>query len=191
MTGRTSMGKGQGPRGTRLRAEHKDGPQRIRVSGAWWTDEAERIFLDHLAASCNVSAAAAASGFSAVTAYNHRRNDPGFAARWQAALDQGYARLEMELVRTANDYLEGLDISELPIRGMTVRDAVTILGMHRAKGARDGRGARFSHGGRALDDVRTSILGKLERIAAALPPDELKRLTDASTTPGETGDGPA
>jgi hypothetical protein len=174
------MGKGQGPRGSRLRPDHKDGPQRIRISGAWWSDEAERIFLDHLAASCNVSASAAAAGFSAVTVYNHRRSDPGFAARWQEALDQGYARVEMELVRTATDYLAGLDLSDLPLKGMTVRDAVTILGMHRVRGSGDGRGPRFSSTPRGLDEVRESIILKLERIASALPPDEFKRIAQVA-----------
>ena len=109
MAGQTGMGKGRGQQGTRFRPDHKDGAQRIRINGCWWSDEAERIFLDHLAASCNISGSAAAAGFSAVTVYNHRRSDPGFSARWQEALEQGYARLEMALVRTATDYLEGLD----------------------------------------------------------------------------------
>src|SRR6187401_409511 len=98
---------GAGPAGTGIRAG-KDGPQLIRSSGKRWTEEAEAIFLDHLAASCNVTAAAEAAGFSREAIYKRRRHDPCFAERWQAALEQGYARIEMALVRRAADALEGL-----------------------------------------------------------------------------------
>jgi len=50
--------------GTILRAGGKDCPQLIGSSGARWTDAAEALFLDHLAASCNVTAAAGATGVS-------------------------------------------------------------------------------------------------------------------------------
>lgn len=157
------MGKGAGPKGTRLRASHKDGPQRIRVNGAWWTDEAEVLFLNHLAASCNVSAAAAAAGFSAVTVYNHRRCDPAFARKWQAALDQGYARLEMELVRHASAMVENFEVDpDAPFKQMTMREAIHLLTIHHRR--RDVPAAALSRQVRPLDDVRDSILRKLEAI---------------------------
>ena len=153
-----------GPPGSRLRPDHKDGPQRVRSSGARWTDEAEAIFLDRLAASCNVAWAAEEAGFTCMTPYYHRRKDPAFAERWDAALDQGYARLELELVRTANDYLAGFDVDDgRPLRDMTVREAIAILGKHRARSAgKDGRHARFEARPRSLAEVRDSILAKIE-----------------------------
>lgn len=69
----------------------KDGPQLIRTTGKRWSEEAEAVFLDHLAATCNVSIAAAACGFTRFTAYKRRRRDPGFARRWDEALAEGAA----------------------------------------------------------------------------------------------------
>ena len=97
-----------GPTGTILRAGGKDGPQCVRSRGERWTDAAEAVFLDHLAASCNITAAAEASGFTTFSAYRRRRRDAAFAQRWQAALEQGYVRIEMALVRRAAEALEGL-----------------------------------------------------------------------------------
>jgi hypothetical protein len=59
------------------------------------------IFLEHLAATCNVQASAAAAGVAVSTVYATRMRDPGFRADWQAALEQGYARLEAALVERA------------------------------------------------------------------------------------------
>ena len=65
----------------------------IRSTGARWSDTAEGVFLGHLAATCNVTAAAEAAGFSTTAIYTRRMKEPGFAERWEAALKQGYARL--------------------------------------------------------------------------------------------------
>jgi hypothetical protein len=157
------------PAGTVLRASGKDGPQRIRVNGKWWTPRAEETFLDSLAASCNVTWSAAQAGFSAVTVYNRRRADPAFAARWQAALEQGYCRLEVELVGTATDFLARLRLDpDLPLKAMSVKEAISLLGMHRAV-VRNGEARRpgWHARPRTLDEMRDSILAKLEAIEAA------------------------
>src|SRR5690606_5426529 len=78
------------PAGTILRGSGKDGPQVVASNGGRWTDKARQRFLDELGASCNVTRAAALSGFSKVAVYRRRRADPVFAADWQAALEQGY-----------------------------------------------------------------------------------------------------
>ena len=154
--------------GTSLRASGKDGPQLIASSGKRWTDEAEARFLDSLAASCNVTLSAQAAGFSTVAIYRRRRTDAGFAARWQAALEQGYARIEIALVRRAADALEGFAPDpDTPFPEMTVRDAVTILQLHRAAVRGDtGVSPRWRPRPRSLDEVRDSILTKLEAIAS-------------------------
>lgn len=163
----SGAGKQPAPTGARLRPDHKDGPQRIRSSGKRWSDASEAIFLNHLAATCNVTWAARQAGFTEMTAYYHRRKDAGFAHRWDAALDHGYARLEIELVRTATDYLAGYAIDpDTPIRPMTVREAILILGMHRRRGGENGVRGRFKAVPPSLDQVRDSILLKLEKIAA-------------------------
>jgi len=154
--------------GTTLRASGKDGPQLIASAGKRWTDEAEARFLDSLAASCNVSLSAHAAGFCKEAIYQRRRRDAGFAARWQAALEQGYARIEMALVRRAADALEGFAPDpDTPIPEMTVRDAVTILQLHRASVRGEGLRPGWRAVPRSLDEVRDSILAKLEAIEAA------------------------
>ncbi len=77
----------------------------IRVTdNGRWNDEAEERFLEELAASCNVRAAAAAAGFSTTAVYQRRMRWPGFARAWAEAVDQGYARLEAMLVEQATDF---------------------------------------------------------------------------------------
>ena len=136
--------------GVVLRGTGKDGPQLVRTAGRRWSDEAEALFLDRLAASCNVTYAAEATGFSREAIYRRRRTDPAFAERWQAALEQGYARIEMALVRRAADALEGFAPDpDTPIPQMTVQDAIAVLKLHApaVKGeARAVAGAAAAHG---------------------------------------------
>ena len=66
-----------------------------------FTPAKRRVFLDHLAASANVSQSAQAAAISGPTAYHTRRRDPAFAAAWQAALTEAYHTLELKLLDTA------------------------------------------------------------------------------------------
>lgn len=157
---------GHGPAGTRAVLGGKDGPQVIRSKGDRWTEEAEAAFLDQLAASCNVLAACEAAGFCNTTVYKRRREDAGFARRWQAALEQGYVRIEMALVRRAADALEGLAPDpDTPIPTMTVEQAIKVLDRHRAAVKGETRSKRNWTRPRTLDEVSDSILRKLEAIA--------------------------
>jgi len=165
----TDKPTGRGPEGTFVRASGKDGPQLTASKGHRWTDEAEAVFLDALAASCNVTLSARQSGFSTEAIYRRRRMDPAFADRWQAALEQGYARIEMLLVRRAVERLEGLMLDpDSPIPVMTVAEAINVLQLHRAavKGG-DARRPGWRARPRSLDEMRDSILTKLSAIAAA------------------------
>jgi hypothetical protein len=63
-------------------------------------------FLDHLAATCNVTASAAAAGVCVGTVYAERRRNAAFREAWRVALEQGYARLEAALLERAE---RGLD----------------------------------------------------------------------------------
>jgi len=58
-------------------------------------------FLEHLAATCNVTASAAAVGISFSAIYRCRMRDPEFREAWVQALEQGYARLEAALLLRA------------------------------------------------------------------------------------------
>lgn len=156
--------------GLALRTSGNSGPQLARASGAKrFTPEAQAVFLDHLAASCNVSWASAQAGISTVTAYNHRRTDAGFARGWEEALRHGYVRLETELVGTAIEYAARLRSDEdLPLKHMSVREAIALLHRHGgAGGGPNARGGRFRARPRPLEEARDSILAKLEAIEAA------------------------
>ena len=171
---------------TVLRPSGKDGPQRIRLgpNAKRFTPEAQAVFLDHLAASCNVSWSAAQAGISTVTAYNHRRANPGFARDWEEALRHGYVRLETELLGTAIEYAARLrSDDDLPLKHMSVREALALLHRHGGRpGGPTARDGRFRPRPRSFDEARESILAKLEAIEAA-------RLLEAAA--GDAGDGEA
>lgn len=85
----------------------KDVNGRVRVRKArekGWTTKRRTVFLDHLAATCNVSLSARAVGIHNASAYALRRRDAGFAAAWQEALAVGYARLEAMLIERATGW---------------------------------------------------------------------------------------
>ena len=78
------MGKtGSAPRasvvGRVVRPAKNGKTQVVCNSGKRWTDKSERIFLEMLAATCNVRLAAAECGFSTCTVYKRRMRYPGFA----------------------------------------------------------------------------------------------------------------
>ena len=66
-----------------------------------WTDERKALFLDVLKATSNVTEAVRTVGMTVAGVYNLRTRDPAFAAGWMQALEQGYAELEMLLLRKA------------------------------------------------------------------------------------------
>lgn len=158
------MGAGKGPAGSRVRYTRDGHARVVQTSGAQWSDEAEERFFETLAATCNVTMAAAAAGFAHTTVYRWRLRRPAFAARWQAAIEHGFARLEAELLRAANDTLAGVAFdSDRPIPKMSIDQAMQLLREHRdaaTNGARPGARARR----RSLDEVRAGILKKVEAI---------------------------
>ena len=60
-------------------------------------------FLAALADTANVSASAKAADLGRSTAYDLRRDDPDFAAAWDAAMETGLDALEDEAMRRAKD----------------------------------------------------------------------------------------
>lgn len=81
------------------RAEERPQIRRQRLDA--WTQARRRRFLDVLAATCNVSEAAAAIGKNTSNVYKLRQRDPEFRAAWADALECGYARLEAALLARA------------------------------------------------------------------------------------------
>lgn len=149
----------------------KDGPQVIRTTGQRWSEEAEERFLDTLAASCNVSVAAEAAGFTRFTCYKRRRRDPGFAKLWDAALEQGATRIRALLLQRAIEALEGFAPDpDTPIPNMTVKEALAVLAAHDRRISGGPRSRREWARPRSLDEMRDSILRKLEAIAPSPVP---------------------
>jgi hypothetical protein len=123
----------RGPRGAAVRLAKNGKTKVARTGGHRWSAAAEAVFLEHLAATANVSASAEAAGFSTVAIYKRRMKEAAFRTRWQAALEQGVARIEMALVHSAAASLEGTPIAgDHPIPAMSVADALNVVRLHRA-----------------------------------------------------------
>ena len=170
-------GRQCGPAGTTIHTG-RHGTQIVTTRGHRWSDEAEEIFLDHLAATANISASAKACGFTTQALYSRRRTDPAFQQRWNVALAQGYAHLEALLVQRAIEALEGFapdPDTPIIIRDMTVKDALILLGHHRRAIEGGPRSRREWARRRSLDEVRDSILTKLEAIERARGAEEAER----------------
>lgn len=68
---------------------------------ATFTEDRKALFLDALRECANVTVAARSVGISLGTVYNHRKDDPLFAERFQEALDEAVDMLEYEAHRRA------------------------------------------------------------------------------------------
>lgn len=126
-----------------------------------------QIFLEVLSESCNVRRAAALAGFAPSAAYKLRRSNPDFAEAWQAALESGYARLEMALIERAIMTIEAASDSNpdaIPVVGaMTVAQAMDLMNKHRASiaGGRAKR-IRLDAGKRpTADETNAEILRRI------------------------------
>lgn len=75
--------------------------QKTRTRRKLFRRRRQETFLEHLAATANVTESAAAAGVAVGTVYAHRMKDPVFRDAWAEALEQGYARLEAELMQRA------------------------------------------------------------------------------------------
>ncbi len=169
------------PAGHRIRRCSDGRPRVVFTRGAQWSDEAEERFFDVLGETCNVKRAAKAAGAWPHTVYRFRQERADFAARWQATLEAGYARLELALVGGATDAVEPRKPRDpekppkrQPLAPMTAADAIRVLAIHRAEakqiGKRSGQPARI----RTLDEVRDSIMKKVDAILAVRgTPDEI------------------
>lgn len=115
-------------------APYQGGPaQRRKAKPQSWTKARRAAFLTELAHSCNVSRAHKAAEMGERGAYALRRRDTEFAQQWQAALELGYERLEMALLRRALEVLGELELDERaePVEKMTVAQAIDVMNLHR------------------------------------------------------------
>lgn len=135
-----------------------------------WTKRMKADFLDHLAATCNVKAAAAAIGVNPGSVYALRRHDLSFVAEWDKALDHGYQLLETMLVGHALAGGAGQEVDDgVPAFGkVEVDSALRLLAARRNHGSeRSRRGGPARH--RATKaETDAAILKKLGAIEAGL-----------------------
>jgi hypothetical protein len=156
-----------------IQSGHREGPMKRLPKNSDVPEVKKQAFLDALADSCNVKAAAAASGFTPSTAYKLRQRDPAFAAAWQEALEIGYARLEMALLERAIQTIETLgdDAPDAPppVGAMTVAQAMDLMNKHRASvsggRAKAGRGARRRRP--TPDETDAELLRRIDAIERA------------------------
>lgn len=138
----------------------------VRGKRVRWNLQMKAEFLDHLAASCNVTASAAAIGVGPLSLYGLRRRDPEFAREWQGALESGYQLLETMLLGhvlsggTRTDAIE--TAHDAP--KLDVETALRLLTAHRGS-----VGKPSSKIGRPLEraelaDTAAAILKKLSAI---------------------------
>ena len=175
--------RGGGRSVLRLRADEcvrasKDGrPCVVRAGPGRWSVRAERAFLDTLAATANVTAAAQAAGVSTMAAYKRRRQWPGFAAAWRAAQDEGWERIEGLLIQAATATLDpdgaaagaGASGGAEAEPGMTVEQAMKLWFHHTGRASAGGRARRdgWRRGEPEIEEVRAEIARKLAAIRKA------------------------
>jgi hypothetical protein len=158
------------------------GGKRVQIARARvkeWSPRVENRFLATLAATCNVKAACAEAGLTAASAYNHRRRWPAFQRRWDAAVDEGYMRIELGLIESAGSFFSGEALPDAePLTGMTVDHALHLLHMHKHQvhriGGRPGLRARPLD----IEDVRAEILRRVAVLDRAKKIDDGTRARD-------------
>ena len=144
------------------------GGKRVQIARSrlkQWSPRVEERFLATLAATCNVKAACAAAGMTAASAYSHRKRWQRFAERWDAAVEEGYVRLEMGLIHAGGNLFSDEELPEAaPITEMTADHAIHLLHMHKYRVHRIGKRPGLRAREPDIEDSRAEILRKVEAI---------------------------
>ena len=131
-----------------------------------WTAALTGAFLDHLARTGNIRAAAAHIGVDHAQVYYRQRTNPAFAAAWRAALDAGCLTIKAQMIA---HILSGGDPEATDTgagRAFDWSNAIRLLPLHEQP--RTGRGNR---GGPARqvatrEESDTVILQRLAALAS-------------------------
>jgi hypothetical protein len=141
-----------------------------RQSYANWS----KAFLDHLAATSNVTEAAKHAGVSTSTAYDAKRTRPEFNRQWRRALCEGYELLEMELLNRLRTGEIKNSIAKKGVRAFDNANAFRLLIAHRDEAGRQ----RATRDNEDADAIIASIDAKLakmrQRRLAATAEDEAR-----------------
>ncbi|MEO7239962.1 MAG: hypothetical protein ABIW16_01040 [Sphingomicrobium sp.] len=150
----------------------------IRTRRNGFDQTKQTVFIEHFAGNGNATQSAKAAGVAVSTVYVHRARNAPFRARWAEALDQGYARMEAELVRRASLAASGavapVEADAAAAASLEGVDAKFLLSMleFRRRGLGIGPGDRFPQ----ASDVE-QVRARLEKKMRAL------RLIDAEGNP--------
>lgn len=112
-----------------------------------WSAERVQTFLDALAETCNVKEAERAAGMGERSSYQRRKRDPEFHAAWEAAVAEGYEKLQLVAMERA------MNGERRPVRSKTDQSVIdyeihysdrlilTLLAAHRQTALRVRAGA--------------------------------------------------
>ncbi len=120
----------------------------------------QRKFIEALANTSNVSAAARAAKVCTSTAYEARRSDGEFNRKWQIALCEGYDNLELDLLhRLRSGEVKPASGAKKGVRQFDNATAFRLLAAHRDSAARQ-------RAVRADDDAEAIIVSINAKLSA-------------------------
>lgn len=135
-----------------------------KASEKSWSKAKEQKFLAELAATCNVTQAAAAAGVSTTQAYRRRKVDAGFRSAWLEAVGTAYQRLELVLLERAfvgtEKTVRRKDGSEERMVEYPNQLALTLLKMHRDTAIE----ANAEIAPEDVEEIRERVIQKLQRL---------------------------
>ena len=137
-----------------------------------WTAAAEEAFFGELAALCNVTAAVRAAGFGDTRrAYDRRRTDSAFRRRWEEAIAESYAMLELEILergRLGPDRPPPANAIEARQREIPTALALQLLKMHQGRmRARAPESMRPMRGEKLRDELAARLAEIARRLGGA------------------------
>lgn len=142
----------------------------VRRATGRTTAAGRKTFLETLALSANVTAAAKKAKLTTTAVYRQRAKDSEFRAAWHAALCEGYARLETELLAEALAEPDpGLDDAVVKARQYKQRLALALLAAHRAS-VRGERGVSVKMLAEDNKGAKRHLTAKLDMMADRIQP---------------------
>ncbi len=98
----------------------------------------DEIFFRELAMVCNVRAALKAAGMARQSSqvYDRRKRDPEFRCKWDGAVDESYAMLELEMLergRHGDNRPAPATEAEKRLRELSDRQAMQLLRQHKSQ----------------------------------------------------------
>jgi hypothetical protein len=134
-----------------------------------WTKPKEEAFFFELGQLCNVAKALERAGLGdAGWALHRKRKDPEFEARFDAAIAQGFAHLELEMLERArhgDDRPEPATEAERKLRETATSTGLHLLRIYqsRVKGAKAAVSAQRPMRGAKLRDALEARLAEISR----------------------------